>query len=143
MNTIRQIRSSRGSFTRARRDFVIAIAVGFEVLSLQWSLGQRVLAGRPEPTVERIATLVATENRKSGSTDWQLTRIPADRDGFRSPWIEGYCSRQSVKSGGAQGLSSPPGHTLPWSHWSRRHGPDERVQKVTHNLLRRAIRRGP
>ena len=27
----------------------------------------------------------------------------------------------------AQGLSSPPGHTLPWSHWSRPHGPDERV----------------
>ena len=35
----------------------------------------------------------------------------------------------------AQGLSSPPGHTLPWSHWSRPHGPDERVQRITHNLL--------
>jgi hypothetical protein len=43
----------------------------------------------------------------------------------------------------AQGLSSPPGHTLPWSHWSRPHGPDERVQKITHNLLRRAVHRGP
>jgi hypothetical protein len=41
----------------------------------------------------------------------------------------------------AQGLSSPPGHTLPWSHWSRPHGPDERVQRITHNLLRRALRR--
>lgn len=39
----------------------------------------------------------------------------------------------------AQGLSSPPGHTLPWSHWSRPHGPDERVQQITHNLLRKAI----
>jgi len=39
-----------------------------------------------------------------------------------------------------QDLSMPPGHTLPWSHWSRPHGPDERVQKITHNLLRRAIR---
>lgn len=39
----------------------------------------------------------------------------------------------------AQGLSRPPGHTLPWSHWSRPHGPDERVQTITHNLLRRAI----
>ena len=39
----------------------------------------------------------------------------------------------------AQALSSPPGHTLPWSHWSRPHGPDERVQMITHNLLRRAI----
>ncbi len=39
----------------------------------------------------------------------------------------------------AQGLSRPPGHTLPWSHWSRPHGPDERVQKITHNLLNKAI----
>ncbi len=39
----------------------------------------------------------------------------------------------------AQGLSSPPGHTLPWSHWSRPHGPDPRVQQITHNLLKRAI----
>jgi hypothetical protein len=42
----------------------------------------------------------------------------------------------------AQGLSSPPGHTLPWTHWTRPHGPDERVQRITHNLLRRAIK-GP
>ncbi|MEX0882934.1 MAG: hypothetical protein WDZ72_05615, partial [Cyclobacteriaceae bacterium] len=39
----------------------------------------------------------------------------------------------------AQGLSSPPGHTLPWSHYSRPHGPDPRVQKITHNLLQKAI----
>ena len=38
-----------------------------------------------------------------------------------------------------QGLSSPPGHMLPWSHWSRPHGPDKRVQKITHNLIQRAI----
>ena len=38
-----------------------------------------------------------------------------------------------------QGLSTPPGHMLPWSHWSRPHGPDERVQRITHNVLRRAI----
>lgn len=40
-----------------------------------------------------------------------------------------------------QDLSMPPGHTLPWSHWSRPHGPDERVQKITHNIIRRAISR--
>lgn len=38
-----------------------------------------------------------------------------------------------------QGLSMPPGHTLPWSHWNRPHGPDERVQRITHNLLKRAL----
>ncbi len=41
----------------------------------------------------------------------------------------------------AQGLSSPPGHTLPWSHGSRPHGPDDRVQTITRNLLRRALKR--
>jgi hypothetical protein len=40
-----------------------------------------------------------------------------------------------------QGLSSPPGHMLPWSHWSRPHGPDARVQRITENILRRAIGR--
>ncbi|SIO59339.1 hypothetical protein SAMN05444166_6016 [Singulisphaera sp. GP187] len=39
----------------------------------------------------------------------------------------------------AQGLSTPPGHVLPWSHWSRPHGPDARVQQITHNLLKRAL----
>lgn len=41
----------------------------------------------------------------------------------------------------SQGLAAPPGHILPWSHWSRPHGPDPRVQQMTHNLLQRAIRR--
>lgn len=39
----------------------------------------------------------------------------------------------------SQGLSDPPGHMLPWSHWSRPHGPDARVQRITSNLLKRAI----
>jgi hypothetical protein len=39
----------------------------------------------------------------------------------------------------AQGLSSPPGHQLPFSHGTRPHGPDERVQRITKNALDRAI----
>ena len=39
----------------------------------------------------------------------------------------------------AQGLSSPPGHILPWSHWARPLGPDPRVQRITKNLLTRAL----
>jgi hypothetical protein len=35
----------------------------------------------------------------------------------------------------AQGLSSPPGHWLPYVHNGRPHGPDKRVQKITENLL--------
>ena len=39
----------------------------------------------------------------------------------------------------AQGLGNPSGHMIPWSHWSRPQGPDERVQRITKNLLDRAI----
>lgn len=42
----------------------------------------------------------------------------------------------------AQGLSTPPGHILPWSHWVRPHGPDQRVQRITQNLLHRGIQAG-
>ena len=41
----------------------------------------------------------------------------------------------------AQGLASPPGHMLPWSHGVRPHGPDARVERITNNLLRRALGR--
>lgn len=41
----------------------------------------------------------------------------------------------------AQGLSSPPGHILPWSHWVRPSGPDARVQRITANLLAKATGR--
>jgi hypothetical protein len=37
-----------------------------------------------------------------------------------------------------QGLSSPPGHMLPWSHHSRPHGVDERVRGITRNVLSKA-----
>ncbi len=43
----------------------------------------------------------------------------------------------------SQGLSSPPGHILPWSHGSRPHGPDPRVQQMTQNLLNRAASSSP
>lgn len=39
----------------------------------------------------------------------------------------------------AQALLSPPGHMLPWTHWQCPHGPDERVQRITQNLLQRAM----
>jgi hypothetical protein len=37
----------------------------------------------------------------------------------------------------AQGLASPPGHQLPFSHNGRPHGPDARVQRITRNLFER------
>src|SRR5262245_54878141 len=48
---------------------------------------------------EPRSNVIVTENQKSGSTDWQLTRVRPDNDGYRTPWIEGYCSKQSVAAG--------------------------------------------
>ena len=53
-------------------------------------------AGAPD-TVRR--NVIAEENAREGSRDWQLTRVKVDREGFRSPAVEGYCSRQSVRAG--------------------------------------------
>src|SRR5688500_9028600 len=43
---------------------------------------------------------IAAENAKSGTTDWLLTNTRVDPQAkYRCPWIEGYCSRTSVKAG--------------------------------------------
>src|SRR3982751_3318027 len=54
----------------------------------------------------RQPALVRNENAQEGARDWQLTRVrvqPAKgglpNEAYRSPWIEGYCSKQSVAAG--------------------------------------------
>jgi hypothetical protein len=49
---------------------------------------------------DRRPSLIPDENARSGAPDWQLTRARLERaGGVRSPWIEGYCSKQSVAAG--------------------------------------------
>lgn len=44
--------------------------------------------------------LIRTENEKPGTKDWMLTNSRVDpKTKYRCPWIEGYCSHTSVKSG--------------------------------------------
>lgn len=51
-------------------------------------------AAEPQPD------LIAAENAKPGSRDWQLSRIRLDKStGVRASAIEGYCSKQSVLAG--------------------------------------------
>src|SRR4051812_10293469 len=59
------------------------------------------LGAGPRRTSSQAANpnLIRDENQKAGSPDWQLTRVRVDKDGFRSPWIEGHCSKQSVQAG--------------------------------------------
>lgn len=88
-STERQIVSNDKRINQGRRDLlrgVLAASVA-------------ALAG---PTAVRTPTLIPRENQKAGAMDWQLTRVRLDRrGGYRSPWIEGYCSHQSVEAGQA------------------------------------------
>ncbi|QDU97179.1 N,N-dimethylformamidase beta subunit family domain-containing protein [Lignipirellula cremea] len=84
----------------------------------------------PIPGLEVIAQGTAVTGRGQPS-DWAATIYPGPRGNFVFNASTIYWS---------QGLASPPGHMLPWSHGTRPHGPDSRVQQITHNALRRAIR---
>jgi hypothetical protein len=105
-------------------------------------------------------TKIKRGDRIPGLIGWEYHGAPADISGLEvvaagTAWVSGDTPQKwtaTVYPGPkgsfvfnaatifwCQALSSPPGHTLPWSHWSRPHGPDPRVQQITHNLLRRAI----
>jgi hypothetical protein len=52
-----------------------------------------------QTTTSAQPSLIRQENQREGARDWQLTRIHIDsQSGYRSPRIEGYCSRQSVRA---------------------------------------------
>ncbi|MFO0946215.1 MAG: hypothetical protein U1D30_09755 [Planctomycetota bacterium] len=59
----------------------------------------RAAVGEPPRLIDGPRNIVIEENEKPGALDWQLTRVRVDGKGFRSPWIEGYCSKQSVQAG--------------------------------------------
>ena len=44
--------------------------------------------------------LIARENQRPGTRDWMLTKTRVDpATKYRCPWVEGYCSRTSVRAG--------------------------------------------
>ena len=76
----------------------------------------------------------------AGGTAWQGGRNPQQWAATIYPGPKDNFVFNAATIFWVQGLSSPPGHMLPWSHWTRPHGPDHRVQRITHNLLQRATR---
>jgi hypothetical protein len=62
-------------------------------------------AGLSGCTTQRSASedrraIIRTENAKAGTRDWLLTTTRIDpATKYRCPWIEGYCSRSSVRAG--------------------------------------------
>jgi hypothetical protein len=87
------------------------------------------------PETAGLEVVAAGKAQRGGGKQlvpWTATIYPTPKGGFVFNASTIYWS---------MGLSSPPGHMLPFSHNTRPHGPDQRVQQITHNLLRRAIER--
>src|SRR5260221_10575121 len=86
--------STRKSTGVGRRQFLKASAATALAGAVQ-AAGETPLAAPA-----KASTLIADENRKPGTFDWQLTRVRLDKQtGVRASVIEGYCSRQSVLAG--------------------------------------------
>jgi len=66
-------------------------------------LGAMALGGCALPRGEgrgSRANLIQEENTRPGTGDWLLTKTAIDpKTKYRCPWIEGYCSRTSVRAG--------------------------------------------
>ena len=75
----------------------------------------------------------------AAGTAWQGGRNPQQWMAVVYPGPKGNVVFNASTIFWAQGLATPPGHVLPWSHWSRPHGPDDRVERITHNVLKRAL----
>ena len=72
----------------SRRDLL----KGAAATGLSAAIGCGATARRPET--------IRQENEKPGTTDWLLVNTRADpKTRYRCPWIEGYCSRTSVRTG--------------------------------------------
>lgn len=77
------------------------------------------------PGLKVVAEGIST-NGSNEQARWTSTLYP----GPKGNWVF-----NSATIWWSQALSSPPGHMLPYSHYGRPHGPDERIGKITKNLL--------
>jgi hypothetical protein len=95
-------------YHRMNRRDVLKGAAGAGLGAAFGRLADSVLA---KPTFARH-DLIRSENEKRGTTDWMLSKARVDpKTRYRCPWIEGYCSRNSVPAGESLGImvsTNPP-----------------------------------
>ncbi|MGY8639746.1 MAG: N,N-dimethylformamidase beta subunit family domain-containing protein [Verrucomicrobiales bacterium] len=91
--------------------------------------------GEPDPDLEGLEILAEGKVWAGGVREGKYTSVifPGPKENFVFNASTVFWN---------MGLSTPPGHWAPYSHYSRPHGPDERVQRITKNLLNRAIQSG-
>ena len=76
----------------SRRSLLNGAVDGSLVISSLDVVGAKSVASR--------AGLIAQENERPGTTDWQLSRTRIDPDtNYRCPWIEGFCSHTRIRAG--------------------------------------------
>lgn len=87
--------------TISRRDFLKGVAsLGIVSLFSNYAYPEKDSGGATRKSVFGESGLIRRENEKPGTRDWMLTNTRIDpATAFRCPWIEGYCSRTSVRSG--------------------------------------------
>src|SRR6476620_3540555 len=52
------------------------------------------------PNSMGVPMIVRKENERPGTRDWMLTKTRVDpATKYRCPWVEGFCSRTSVRAG--------------------------------------------
>src|SRR5262245_30710910 len=88
-----------------RRWFQSLAGLGAAVTLPSCSPKQRGADAGLRRTRQKAANLIRSENQLPGTRKWLLDNPRIDpRTKYRCPWIEGYCSRASVRAGDAISL---------------------------------------
>jgi hypothetical protein len=83
------------SFRRINRRKLLKLLAGASA-----GVGLAPLAGCGGISAARRRDAIRGENEKPGTTDWLLTNPRVDPVArYRSPWVQGYCSRNSLRAG--------------------------------------------
>ena len=94
--------NSPGNKGRITRRDLIKGAVGLGAMAAFPVCAQvgKDAAGVTRKSISAKSDLVRPENARPGTRDWLLTNTRIDpKTKYRCPWIEGYCSRTSGRSG--------------------------------------------
>src|SRR5437016_8867023 len=84
-----------------RRDLIKgAVGLGAMTALSSCAYVEKDSGGVTRKSVAGQKDLIRRENEESGTRDWLLTNTRVDpKTKYRCPWIEGYCSRTSVRAG--------------------------------------------
>ncbi len=114
-NKLRPVRTGPQENERAisRRDAIKgALGLGAMAALSSCAYVEKDSGGVTKKSILGQGDLIRRENAKSGTRDWLMSNTRIDPETkYRCPWIEGYCSRTSVRAGEAISIhvsTNPP-----------------------------------